>query len=149
VVILLLKPKQYRFRDEPIQVLIHIQVLSCFALRHIQVLSCFALRYQNLANVYLNRYPGLKINIDAELAYYKVRLTFSFLHLALSTACISFVLSIIYYFVYLLIRLKLNSVRLLNKFISRLETQLFNTASARAFEAAALWCSINVLLVML
>ena len=32
-------------------------------------------RFQNLANVYLKRYPGLNINIDAELAWYKVRLS--------------------------------------------------------------------------
>jgi len=34
-----------------------------------------AARFQNLANVYVKRYPGLKINIDAELAWYKVWLT--------------------------------------------------------------------------
>jgi len=34
---------------------------------------CVYVRFQNLANVYLKRYPGLKINIDAELAWYKVR----------------------------------------------------------------------------
>lgn len=34
---------------------------------------CVYVRFQNLANVYLKRYPGLKTNIDAELAWYKVR----------------------------------------------------------------------------
>ena len=30
-----------------------------------------------MANVYVKRYPGLTINIDAELAWYKVRLDFT------------------------------------------------------------------------
>jgi len=33
---------------------------------------CCSVRFQNLANVYLKRYPGLNINIDAELSWYKV-----------------------------------------------------------------------------
>jgi len=46
----------------------------------IMISSCFAARFQILANVYLKRYPGLKINIEAELAYYKVRLMLNLIH---------------------------------------------------------------------
>lgn len=55
----------------------------------------FTEKFQNLANVYLKRYPGLKINIDAELAWYKenverlrplVRDTVSYLHHVLNTS---------------------------------------------------------------
>lgn len=37
-------------------------------------MSCIdVVRFHQLVNVYMNRYPGLYVDVDAELAWYKVR----------------------------------------------------------------------------
>jgi len=64
----------------------------CLSTSQAQVVCYCYVRFQNLANVYVKRYPGLNINIDAELAWYKVCVSLS-LSVCLSV-CLSLCLSL-------------------------------------------------------